>query len=387
MFISRFTRLCAFAVFLPAFTGCTPHACFKAPEAVPEEVRACVDSALGPYLRNRRSIGTLVGVFHGGSRYVLGYGDVRKICGSCPDSATLFEIGSVTKTFTGTLLGSMAKDGIVGLEDPLRLYVPDGVNVPSYEGREITLVDLATHSSGLPELPKERKSSPGYCILNPWANFTEEDLYAFLSSVALTRRPGESYEYSTLGIALLANALASRAGMQYEELLRQRILDPIGLQDTSISLTNEQRDRSVRGYTTLMEIGGTPLIQLPMPRVEFGAMAGGGALKSTVDDMLTYMETVMESGESSLHDAVQLATSSHFTMGPSDSVGLGWFIHKLADEKGPLVWHNGQTFSCSSFLGFFPEERVGIVILNNTDALVDDAGIEILTKLTGRTIL
>jgi D-alanyl-D-alanine-carboxypeptidase/D-alanyl-D-alanine-endopeptidase len=147
------------------------------------------------------------------------------------DERTVFEIGSVTKTFTGTILASMVRDGSVRLDDPVAKYLPESVHVPRRNGKVITLLNLATQHSGLPRVPSNLDvGSP-----DPYATYTTQKLYAFLNGYKLTRDPGESFEYSNLGVGLLGVALANRAHTSYEDLLRQRVLGPLGMDHTFVS--------------------------------------------------------------------------------------------------------------------------------------------------------
>ena len=162
------------------------------------------------------------------------------------DEDTLFEIGSVTKTFTATLLATMVLDGSVNLEDPVANYMPAGVTVPARNGKAITLLDLATQRSGLPRLPDNMNAETPN---DPYAKYTADDMYAFVSHYTLTRDPGETFEYSNIGVALLGQALANRAGVPYETLLKHRVLDPLGMSDTAVELSRTQLQRFAAGAT------------------------------------------------------------------------------------------------------------------------------------------
>ena len=150
------------------------------------------------------------------------------------DGNTVFEMGSISKVFTGALLADMVARGEVKLDDPIAKYLPQTVKVPSRNGRQITLLDLATQSSGLPRLPSNMRPAD---FSNPYADYSVQQLYEFLSGYSLTRDPGQRYEYSNLGVGLLGHVLALRAGKSYEEILKERILDPLGMNDTRVDAT------------------------------------------------------------------------------------------------------------------------------------------------------
>src|SRR3954462_12153798 len=174
-----------------------------------------------------------------GKRVVYGYGRTSPNAnGSAPDGKTIYEIGSATKAFTGVLLADMVQRGQVSLDDPVQKLLPAEVKLPQKGEHPMTLLDLATHRSGLPRLPENlTPKDPG----NPYADYTEKQLYAFLQKWEPARAPGDSYEYSNLGMGLLGHLLARKAGKSYEALLTERVLKPAAMNDTSITLTPGQK--------------------------------------------------------------------------------------------------------------------------------------------------
>lgn len=184
----------------------------------------------------------------------------RGAAGNRLAAGSVLEIGSITKVFTGTLLADMAQRGEVGLDEPVATLMPASVAVPSRNGRQITLADLATHTSGLPRDPTNLAPKDP---VQPYADYTVDQLYDFLAHATLTRDPGTQYEYSNVGTGLLGHAPALRAGRGYEQLVRERILDPIGMRSTAITLTPSMRGRFVPGHNIFgshraMTIARTP---------------------------------------------------------------------------------------------------------------------------------
>jgi serine-type D-Ala-D-Ala carboxypeptidase/endopeptidase len=179
-----------------------------------------------------------------GSRLVAygspGTADNRKL-----DGDTVFEIGSITKVLTALILADMVERGEVAMTDPVANYLPASVKVPEFQGKPITLLDLATYTSGLPNMPDNFALSPRdpNFWINPFADYTVDRLYAFLSGHALQYEPGTHYEYANLGFGLLGHALARRAGKSYEALLVERICGPLGLRSTRITLKEDMRSR------------------------------------------------------------------------------------------------------------------------------------------------
>lgn len=271
----------------------------------------------------------------------------------------VFEIGSITKVFTGSVLADMVSRGEVRLEDPVATFLPATVTIPSRNGRQITLLDLATQTSGLPRLPGNlapRDSS------NPYADYTVRQLYDFLSGYTLPRDVGATYEYSNLGLGLLGHALALKAGMSYEELVRRRILVPLGMRETAITLTPALRARLAPGH----DAGGEPV-----PNWDLPTLAGAGALRSTARDMLIFLAANIDSTKAPLSRALRQAHTPRRGI-----VGLGW--HIVSRPAATVVWHNGGTGGYRSYTGFDPARRIGVVVLSNVNRSVDDIGVHLL---------
>ncbi len=195
----------------------------------------------------KKAVGIVVGTIDQNGRHVTGYGKVAKDRNQVPDGDTVFEIGSITKVFTSLLLADMVERGEVALDDPVAKYLLKTVKMPSRNGREITLLDISEQRSGLPRMPSNFKPKDP---ANPYADYDPPKLYEFLSGYTLTRDPGEKYEYSNLAVGLLGHVLSLRSGMSYEELLRKRILEPLGMTSTSIVLSADQRTNASRPATT-----------------------------------------------------------------------------------------------------------------------------------------
>ncbi len=314
----------------------------------------------------KQGVGLVVGLIDANGIQVIGHGSLRKNDSAAkPDGNTVFEIGSVTKVFTSLLLADMVGRGEVALNDPVSKYLPKNFAMPTRDGREITFLDLATHTSGLPSLPNNFSPADP---LNPYADYTVEKMNAFLSDYKLTRNIGEKYEYSNLGAGLLGHVLALRGGKDYETLVATRICKPLGMTSTSIALTAEMKERLAPGHDqSLTEVKNWDLPTL----------AGAGALRSTVNDMLRFVEANMSKIKSSLEDAMAVQQVTRNSAGTPDmSMGLGW--HKLGKFGGELIWHNGQTGGYHSFIGFDKKRGVGVVVLSNAALDIDDIGRHLL---------
>lgn len=326
-------------------------------------------------VENRETAGLVVGVLSGDDQSVNGFGEVTKGGGQTPDGDTVYEIGSITKVFTGILLADAVSRGLVALDDPVVKHLPDGVLLTDEEnGRKISLVQLTTHTSGLPRMPSvfEMKNPR-----NPYAHYGRADLLAGLPEELLESTPGEKYAYSNLGAGLLGDVLCQIQEIDaYDELLRTRLCTPLGLGDTRVELTPGMRKRLAPGYVGRF---------VDQPNWDFDALAGCGAIRSTVNDMLKFARANIHPEKTPLAAALRAAQIRHHSMGkeqedrPRPGVALGWHI---AGFDGRTLWHNGQTGGYHSFLAVNLESECAVVILtNSTSQQVDRTGLQILELL------
>jgi len=317
-----------------------------------------------------QGVGAVVGVVDGHGRRVVVYGKGDSDNARPLDGDTEFEIGSITKVFTALTLADMASKGEVKLDDPIAKYLPPGVIAPQKDGRAITLADLATHTSGLPRMPTNfAPKDPA----NPFADYSMDQLWRFLSGYQLTRDPGAQWEYSNLGFGLLGDLLALRAGTDYQSLVKARVIGPLGMDSTTISLTPDERARLATGHDAWMR---------KVANWDLPSLAGAGALRSTANDLMTFLAAAI--GLSSLPPtpgadfAITLSVTRP-TPEPAMTQALGWEILHL--PRGDIVQHNGGTAGYHTFIAFDPKAKVGVVALTNTetDAGADDIALHILT--------
>ncbi len=303
--------------------------------------------------RQQQGVGMVIGTFGPAGRQVVAHGRFGAFHTRPVDGDTVFEIGSITKVFTTLLLGEMVGRGEVALDDPLARYLPASVTVPTRAGRQITLTDLATHTSGLPRLPDNFAPDDDE---NPYADYTVEQMYDFLSAYQLPRDIGDHYEYSNLGMGLLGHALARAAGMEFAPLLHQRVLAPLRMTSTAIDATPEMQARLALGHDADL---------MPVANWDLPTLAGAGALKSTVDDLFKLIEMVLEGRPSQLARAFETTLSIRR---PTDDSGpetaLGWLVSGDGDNQAIL--HDGGTGGYRSFLAIMPAKRIGVVGLSNT---------------------
>ena len=335
-----------------------------APSPVPNdgEIRAILAERVDTH---HQSVGIVAGVIEPTGRRIVSYGQRSKGDAAPVDGDTIFEIGSMTKVFTSLLLADAIGRGEVALTDPVAKFLPASVKVPERGGRLITLQDLATHTSGLPRLPTNfAPKDPS----NPYADYSVEQMYQFLSGYQLTRDIGSQYEYSNLAVGLLGHALTRRAGLDYEALVRARITAPLGMPHTAVTLSSDMRARLAQGHNPALD---------PVANWDLPTLAGAGALRSSANDMLTFLAAAMdERSPLARAFATMLATRRPASAGME--VALGWHILKTPD--GEIIWHNGGTGGYRTWMGYEPRSRVGVVVLTNagTPAGPDDIGRHLL---------
>ena len=327
------------------------------------------DDAIRAILRDRidqtrQSVGMVACQFDSASQRIATYGRSDAANGRALDGDTVFEIGSITKVFTALLLTEMVTRGEVALDDPAAKYLPGHVKMPERNGKKITLLDLATYTSGLPRLPDGIPATGD----NPYADYTVEQIYAFLSNHTLRFDPGKRYIYANLGFGLLGHVLALRANTSYDDLVVSRICAPLGLADTRISLTPLMRDRLAQGHLSNLK---------PASNWDIPTLAGAGALRSTANDLLEFMKATCLSGpDAPLRSAIDMLLQ---TRRPTDAsiseVGLGVFIRTGNDDE--IVWKDGMTGGYACFAGFSTRLRSGAVVLSNVANAVNDIGLNL----------
>jgi serine-type D-Ala-D-Ala carboxypeptidase/endopeptidase len=320
--------------------------------------------------QQKQAIGIVVGVIEPTGRRVVAYGnlangELANADAGTVDGDTIFEIGSVTKVFTSLLLAEMVNRQEVTLDDPAAKYLPENVKMPERSRKSITLHDLSTHTSGLPRLPSNFKPKDPF---NPYADYSVDDLYQFLSAYTLPRDPGSEFEYSNLGGGLLGHLLAYRAGTDYETLIATRITRPLSMPDTGSTLSSSMKQRMATGHTAMLA---------PTANWDLPTLAGAGALRSSVNDMLTFLEAFLGYKESPLAPAMKAMFEVRRPLGQA-TIGLGWIIMAAHDRE--IAAHDGGTGGFRSWVGYDPKERIGVVVLSNasTPIGVFDLGIHLM---------
>lgn len=335
---------------------------------------------------NKSKAAIVVGFLGLNGSNIYSFGNISESNNKPVNENTFFNIDSITKTFTTLALANMVNQGIIKLDDPIEKYLPKNVTVPQFNGVKITIEDLATHTSGLPFMPFNIWINGTIGNIDPHYNVTQ--LYQGLSNTTLLSKPGTKFLYSDFGMGLLGYILTLReGGITYEQLIKNRILDVLGMNDTKINLSEDNiKERFPVGHFNGSEIK-TPTI----PSV----IAGAGALRSTAEDMLKYLSANLGMLHTTLDKSIQLQHLIYHPgmianpMNYSEYVGLGWRI--LTDLGTEVFAHQGAINGWNSFIGFIPTKQIGVILLCSCDSsevntnnlgfvLLNLSGMEILQK-------
>jgi len=291
--------------------------------------------------------GSIVGVTDGREHVFFRTGRINRTNKNECDENTIFEIASLSKVLAGLVLADMVVHHEVGLKDPVQQFLPKGVHVPNYQGCPITLVDLATHSSGLPTAPTGRVLSE---------NYPTRRMILFLNGYKLQRKPGTQYQYSNLGVTLMGLALTTRAGKDdYGSLLRERVAVPLGMGDTTIRLNSQQLERKALGYTS----GGS--VQKANGLFSCGA---SGAVRSTANDLLRLIDAYMAPDTvPQLASALKLSKVIEAPAEGNSDMALGWYVSRRSGNYSK----NGVLPGYKTFMGFSPRKHLGVVVLGASD--------------------
>lgn len=294
----------------------------------------------------------------------------RRVAGEAgaPDADDLFEIGSLSKTFTALLLADMVVRRELALDDAVEAALPPGLKLRDSAGAPIRWVDLATHRSGLPRLPSNLTPARE---ADPYAAYDEDALHAFLAAWAPTRPRDASWEYSNLGFGLLGHALARRAGQDFEALLRERVLAPLGLQGMGLSLARPGRSEPTH------RLRGHDASAKPVPGWHFQVLAGAGALLGSARHLARYAQAALGLVDHPLAEAFGLVLAPRAGgPGPANPIGLAWILAPLNGRQ--VATHDGGTFGFTSSIFLDPGRRRAAFVLSNAMLPVSDLALHLL---------
>ena len=366
---------------IPLFAAATLLACLPA-----QNLATKVDALAKPLVDGGLAPSLVVGVINGDTTLVRSYGKVGE---HAPDGTTLYEIGSVSKVFTGLLLADAVTRGVCKLDDPVQSLLPEGVTMPKWEATPVLLWHLSTHTSGMPRLPDMKGSDPQ----DPYAHFDEARLLAEVGKALIRWEPGSKYEYSNFAVGLLGHLLAKKQGFaSFEALLKERITTPLAMQVTTVVLTAAQKARMAPPSNADGE---------PEHLWDLAALAGAGGIRSSVADMLKFAHAQFRpagplkvgdvlqpkraepSAADALAEPIDLAQQKRHEGANGNALGLGWHFAR----DGKTLWHNGGTGGYHAYLAVVPDKRFAVCVLSNTTSgLIDQVGERITQHLYGMAV-
>lgn len=335
--------------------------------------KAEIERIVADFAAAKRPVGMMVGVIAGKDRQIVSFGEISRFTQKTPDRRTVFEIGSVTQTFTAFLLARMVERGVMKLDDPLQTWVPPGVTVPTRGGQPITLVQLATHTSGLPREPDFRRFRR-----HETRHLTVAKMFELLGQTELTSAPGTKFLYSNFGYGLLAQAVTRAAGAaDWVELVQREAGAPLGLRDTRVVFGGVGQSRLAQGYGAGLNSVRYGLLTRP-------AFNGALGLRSTLDDMMQWIAFHMGMVPSPLASLLPLIETPRVAVGAGagDEIGLAWQMHPLrAGSRQRIIARNGSTLGFYSFVVFLKETQTGVVVLSNSRIPNEEVGLRIIRLL------
>ena len=332
------------------------------------ELQLYVDSEVVAYLNDTVNSGLSIGVISGKKIESYHYGEVEKGSGKLATNETIYEIGSLTKTFTGILLAHAVNEGKMKLDDDIRKYLNGSYTKLEYAGKPILIKHLANHTSGLPRIPDNLEVQQSYDENDPYRNYNKAMILEYLKNLTVATEPGGKMEYSNLGVGLLGVILENAYKKSLQELVNLYINRPAGMKNTYFAKAGDKNFNVAKGYR---EKDG----QLT-PYWHLGDMKAAGGLRSNLVDMISFLKANM--------DDINKDFSLSHTPVPSKNdgnVGFCWMLAK-APQQRTLVWHNGATFGFTSFCGYIPEKKIGIVVLSNSGNSVDEVAMQLLKQLS-----
>lgn len=310
-------------------------------------------------------LSTIIGVMDAeGVRY-YSFGQLSLSSDAKPDENSIYEIGSITKTFTAILFSDLFLKKELSMDDSLQTLLP-GSNISSQENNPVTLKHLLTHTSGLPREPTNMDAGSD----DRYAKYTITDMYEFLREYSFPRKIENQYEYSNAGYGILGLIAEVKGGMSYEELITIRICDVLGMKDTRITLTDEQKDRLAKGF----RYGQSP------SELDLGQFQAMGGLRSTASDMLRFLAANLGLEQSQLFNAMQFSHQPLVLKTGSENVeiGLAWEILHRKESGQTITYHTGGTNGFVNFAGFNKQTMKAVVVLNSGRRYFSDIGFHIL---------
>ncbi len=362
----------------------TPPAALSMPQEEKSRLAEIVTQHVVRDFAQRPRIGMVVGAVANNEEILLGFGSRQLGDWRPPDADTVFEIGSISKVFTGILLAKRVENGELKLDDRIADLLPEGWSL-SEAARATTLLHCTTHTSGLPRLPDGLKSitRTGRALFggDPYRSYSEDRFRDALATVELEFEPGAESRYSNFGVGLLGFALANQNGSDYETLVKSEIFQPLGMHRTGITTDQWQLEHMPAGYRGTLQLGPT-LVALESSDWQLpNHLAGAGAIRSTGSDMMTFLKANMGVIPTALDAAIRRSHQELYNKQDDRSVGMNWMRSYERGISQNIIWHNGGTGGFRTYVGFTEDRQFGVVALSNTAMGVDELAVALIRAL------
>ena len=341
-----------------------------------DDLLSQIDAEAAEHLAGQPEGTLMVGITIDGERYVRRYRSEGAQLAQLPSEDSLYEIGSVSKVYTGTVLASLVNDGLLSLDDTVASHLPNGANLPP-DIAPITIRDIVTHTAGLPSIGRihqgyideetRGQTQPPLGYTTHYLRYRKEHLYQDWETLTLDNPIGTTWNYSVISMGTVGHILELATGQSFEELLVERVCKPLGVVDTRYELAEDQQLRMVRAY---LKEG------LMAPNWYHDVLMPQGGLRSTMQDMLTFAEANIAAGrgedETPLGKAMRLARtpvrSAPRHINPKNLPGE--VIQQLAwrglEKRPHASEHGGVTLFYQSGLAVDDDTRTGVVMLTSS---------------------
>lgn len=324
-----------------------------------------VDSVLRSYMQSPENCGISVAVSKDGKSAFYNYGEISRNSGTLPGPNTLYEIGSLTAGFTGFLVIQASLEKKISLDDELRKFFPGEFKNLDHGKSTVKIKHLLAHTSGLPHLPDDLTLNENYNAKDPYNNYTADQLVSYLQRAKLSFEPGTNFDYSSLAMALMGQVLEKTYGSTFDELVRQKINQPLSLTNTAVNLNAQQMQNFAAGYSGDGE---------PVPHWSLNTFASAGGLRSSVADMAIFTNFSMDEKNSAGKLAGQIS------IGGGKKTSPAWLVSKTR-QGNTLFYQSGGTFGSAGLIGYVKEKKVSVVVIANSSRSVDYIAIALLNYL------
>ena len=333
-----------------------------------KDLEASIDKQANLFIQEGKSIGIVIGIVKNGKTFIKGFGTVNLDSKKSPDSLSVFELASTSKLFTTSTLQLLVDEEQLQLDDKIQTILIDNVNM-SPLCSNTTLLHLATHISGFPSLPNSFVAKMND-ETNPYKDLSTQDIYDYLKTCEAKQAEG-SFEYSNFGMGLLGHLLETKSGTKYEKLVAQKLLEPLQMNNTFVTVDSTNKKSIVQGHD---ENGNLSPIWTDT------VLTGAGSFLSNASDMIKFIKANLKEDETSISRSL---IKTHIRQ-LNGGTGLGWILPSGADKllgNKDIVWHNGMAGGYASFLAIDKINGYGVIILSNKAIDVSTFGMKIVRTI------